>query len=41
MDKNTETTAPKLAGIPKKGVPEAFRELAEKGTTQPKKLTTK
>ena len=36
MDKNTETTAPKPAGIPMKDAPEAFREMAEKGTTQAK-----
>ena len=40
MDKNTETTAPKLAGIPKTDAPEAFHELAEKGTP-PKKLSRK
>jgi len=34
MEQNTETTAPKLAGIPKKDAPEAFREMAEKGSTQ-------
>jgi phasin len=34
MDKSNETTAPKPAGIPKKDAPEAFREMAEKGTTQ-------
>jgi phasin len=36
MDKNTETTAPKPAGIPMKDAPQAFREMAEKGTTQAK-----
>jgi phasin len=41
MDKNTETTAPKLAGIPKKDAPEAFREMAEKGTTQAKETYDK
>ena len=30
MDKNTETTAPKLASIPKTDAPQAFREIAEK-----------
>src|SRR3984893_8412932 len=34
MDMNTETTAPKPAGFPK--TPQAFREMAEKGTTQAK-----
>ena len=38
MDKNTETTAPKPAGIPMKDAPQAFREMAEKGTTQAKEL---
>jgi hypothetical protein len=32
MDKNTETTAPKLASIPKTDAPQAFRAMAEKGT---------
>ena len=41
MDKNNETTAPKPAGIPKKDAPEAFREMAEKGTTQAKKTYDK
>jgi phasin len=36
MDKNTEITAPKPAGIPMKDAPQAFREMAEKGTTQAK-----
>src|ERR1700730_7009135 len=36
MDKNTETTATKPAGFPKKDAPQAFREIAEKGTTQAK-----
>ena len=36
MDKNTETTA-----IPKKDAPEAFREMAEKGTTQAKETYEK
>jgi len=36
MDKNTETTAPKPAGIPMKDALQAFREMAEKGTTQAK-----
>ena len=41
MDKNNETTAPNPAGIPKKDAPEAFREMAEKGTTQAKKTYDK
>jgi phasin len=36
MDKNTETTATKPAGFPKTDAPQAFREMAEKGTTQAK-----
>jgi phasin len=36
MDMNTETTATKPAGSPKKDAPQAFREMAEKGTTQAK-----
>ena len=36
MDTNTETTATKPAGFPKKDAPQAFREIAEKGTTQAK-----
>ena len=36
MDMNTETTATKPAGFPKKDAPQAFREMAEKGTTQAK-----
>src|ERR1019366_10782504 len=34
MDKNSETTDTKPAGIPKKDAPQAFREIAEKGPTQ-------
>jgi phasin len=41
MDKNTETTAPKLASIPKTDAPQAFREMAEKGTTQAKETFEK
>jgi phasin len=41
MDKNTETTDTKPAGIPKKDAPEAFREMAEKGTTQAKEAYDK
>jgi phasin len=41
MDKNTETTDTKPAGIPKKDAPEAFREMAEKGTTQAKETYDK
>jgi phasin len=41
MDKNNETTAPNTAGIPKKDAPEAFREMAEKGSTQAKETYDK
>ena len=41
MDKNTETTAPKLASIPQTDAPQAFREMAEKGTTQAKETYDK
>ena len=41
MDKNTETTAPKLASIPQTDAPQAFREMAEKGTTQAKETYEK
>jgi phasin len=41
MDKKNEITAPKPAGIPKKDAPEAFREMAEKGTTQAKETYDK
>jgi phasin len=41
MDKNIETKAPKPAGIPEKDAPEAFREMAEKGTTQAKETYDK
>jgi hypothetical protein len=41
MDKNTETTTPNRAGIPKKDAPEAFRAMAEKGTTQAKETYDK
>ena len=41
MDKNTETTDTKPAAISKKDAPEAFRELAEKGTTQAKETYEK
>ena len=41
MDMNTETTATKPAGFPKKDAPEAFREMAEKGTTQAKETYEK
>ena len=41
MDKNTETTAPKLAGIPKTDAQQAFREMTEKGTTQAKETYEK
>ena len=36
MDMNTETPATKPARIPKKDAPEAFRDMAEKGTAQAK-----
>ena len=39
MDKNTETTAPKPASIPQTDAPQAFREMAEKGTTTQAKET--
>jgi phasin len=41
MDKNNETTATKRAGSPKQDAPEAFREMAEKGTTQAKETYDK
>src|SRR6202040_3153179 len=41
MDKNTETTTPNPAGSPKKDAPEAFREIAEEGTTQAKETYEK
>ena len=41
MDKNTETTAPKLASIPQMDAPQAFREMAEKGTTHAKETYEK
>ena len=41
MDKNTETTVMKPAGIPKKDAPQAFREMAEKDTTQAKETYEK
>ena len=41
MDKNIETTAPKLASIPQTDAPQAFREMAEKGTTQAKETYEK
>ena len=36
MDMNTEITATKPAGFPEMDAPQAFREMAEKGTTQAK-----
>jgi phasin len=36
MDMNTKTTATKPAGLSKTDAPQAFREMAEKGTTQTK-----
>jgi hypothetical protein len=41
MDMKTKTTATKPSGFPKTEVPQAFREMAEKGTTQAKKLMRK
>jgi hypothetical protein len=41
MDKNTETTDMKPAGIPKKDAPQAFREMAKKDTTQAKETYEK
>ena len=41
MDMNTETTATKPAGVPKKDAPQALREMAEKGTTQAKETYEK
>jgi phasin len=41
MDKNTETTDMKPAGIPKKDAPQAFREIAEKGNLQAKETYEK
>ena len=36
MDMNGKTKDTKPAGFPKTGAPQAFREMAEKGTTQAK-----
>jgi phasin len=36
MDMNTEITVTKPAGFPEMDAPQAFREMAEKGTTQAK-----
>jgi phasin len=41
MDKNIETTATKSAGSPKTDAPEAFRDMAEKGTAQAKETYDK
>jgi hypothetical protein len=41
MDMNTETTATKPAGFPKTAAPQAFRGMAEKGTTQSKETYEK
>src|ERR1700730_14448483 len=41
MDMNTETTATKPAGFPKTDAPQAFREMAEKDTTQTKETYEK
>ena len=41
MDMNTKTTATKPAGFPKTDAPQAFREMAEKGTKQAKETYEK
>jgi len=41
MDMTTETTATKPAGFPTKDAPQAFREIAQKGTTQAKETYEK
>ena len=41
MDNYTETTTPKLAGIPMTDAQQAFREITEKGTTQAKETYDK
>jgi phasin len=41
MDNHTETTAPKLVGIPMADAQQAFREITEKGTTQVKETYDK
>jgi phasin len=41
MYKKTKTTATKRAGSPKQDAPQAFREMAEKGTTQVKETYEK
>jgi phasin len=41
MDTNTETTTPKLAGIPMADAQQAFSEMAEKGTTHAKETYAK
>jgi phasin len=41
MDNHTETTAPKLAGIPMTDAQQGFREITEKGTAQAKETYEK
>ena len=41
MDMKTKTTAPKPAGFPKTDVPQALRQMAEKGSTQAKETYEK
>ena len=41
MDNHTETTAPKLVGIPMADAQQAFREITEKSTTQAKEMYEK
>ena len=41
MDMKTKTTATNPSGFPKTEVPQAFREMAEKGTTQAKETYEK
>ena len=41
MDMNTVTTATKPAGFPKKGAPQAIREMAQNGITQAKETHEK
>ena len=41
MDKNTETSASKPVAFPKNDAPEAFRDMAEKGTAQAKEMYEK
>jgi hypothetical protein len=41
MDQNTETSASKPVAFPKNDAPEAFRDMAEKGTAQAKEMYEK